>query len=167
MKLNKKGFTLIELLGVVLVLAILLGIAVVAVNKSIQRSKDKTFKVLLSSLEDGALQAYTECIVNGSRDFCQTHKLSSNPSTTQVITITLGDLVNNGYIDDFKNPYNTSETCDLTASYIKIGNKNNTEIGNQDDNQNTKLYDYLTSVSEDYGYKSCLICGSKRSDGCN
>ena len=159
--MNKKGFTLIELLGVIMVIAILLGIAVVAVNRTIQHSKDKTFNVLVSSLEDGVLQAYTECIVNGSRPFCQTHKLST--TTTR---ISLRELLDGGYVDSFKNPYNTSETCKLDESYVEISVGSVNTIEDSSIDTNTKLYDYLLDVNPKYVYKSCLVCGDKRSKGC-
>ncbi len=164
--MNKKGFTLIELLGVVAILAILLGIAVVAVNKTIKRSRDKTFNVLVSSLEDGTLQAYTECVINGGRSFCENHRLSSITSSNTT-KIKLRELVDGGYVDNFQNPYQSGTSCDLDASYVEIslGTIKTTEDSTID--TNTKLYDYLLGVNEYYKYKSCLVCGDKRSEGCN
>ena len=159
--MNKKGFTLIELLAVIMIVAILLIVAVVAVNSTIQRSKDKSFTILVNSFEDGALQAYTECLVKGDsdrlRNFCTNHKLTGSE------TFTLNDLTQNGFIEDFKNPYDSNTPCDPINSKITV-TLNSSPTTNY---EKTKLYDYLLGVNPNYTYKVCLICSDKRSEGCN
>ena len=49
-KLNKKGFTLIELLAVIIILGVLLLIAVPAVSRYIQESREDTYATNLSQL---------------------------------------------------------------------------------------------------------------------
>jgi len=159
--MNKKAFTLIELLGVIMILSILLIIAVVAVNKSIRKSKDKSFNILVNTLEDGTLQAYTECMINGDgvalQAFCNEHKLTGSEE------MKLGDLVENGFVEEFKNPYNSDVPCDPDNSKVTITLNSNPTT----DYEKTKLYNYLLNVNPNYTYKTCLICGEKRSEGCD
>ena len=51
-KLNKKGFTLIELLAVIIILGVLLLIAVPAVSRYIQESREDTYATNLSKFVD-------------------------------------------------------------------------------------------------------------------
>lgn len=67
-KLNNKGFTLIELLAVVVILAVVMGIAMTSVLSAMNKSRG-------GSLEDSALtiaqafnQKYTESLVDGIPD---------------------------------------------------------------------------------------------------
>jgi len=158
--MNKKAFTLIELLGVIMILSILLIIAVVAVNKSIRKSKDKSFDILVNTLEDGALQAYTECMVNGDsdsiHDFCSQHKLVGSEE------LKLGELIDKGFIEEFKNPYNSDIPCDPDNSKVTV----TLNLNPTTEYEKTKLYNYLLDVNPNYTYTTCLICGDVRSEGC-
>lgn len=53
-KLNKKGFTLIELLAVIVILAVVLGIAIPAVSQYITKSKKNGYKSDLLEFVDAA-----------------------------------------------------------------------------------------------------------------
>lgn len=44
-KLNRKGFTLVELLAVIVILAIVVGITLVTVLPTLQKSRDKAFQL--------------------------------------------------------------------------------------------------------------------------
>lgn len=49
-KLNRKGFTLVELLAVIVILAIVVGIALVTVLPTLDRSKEKSFEVAVDTI---------------------------------------------------------------------------------------------------------------------
>jgi len=93
-KLNNKGFTLIELLAVVVILAVVMGIATTSVLSAMNKSR-------AGSLEDSALviaqafnQKYTESLVDGVPN--------------RVYSDVLGDLNNDGTIDGYN--FQTSRT---------------------------------------------------------
>ena len=49
-KLNRKGFTLVELLAVIVILAIVVGIALVTVLPTLDKSKQKSFEVAVDTI---------------------------------------------------------------------------------------------------------------------
>lgn len=53
---NKKGFTLVELLAVIVILALVMGIAVVSIGGVLQSSREKTFRETAASLVNGVRQ---------------------------------------------------------------------------------------------------------------
>ena len=50
---NKKGFTLVELLAVIVILALIMGIAVVSIGGVLDSTKDSTYKETAASIIDG------------------------------------------------------------------------------------------------------------------
>ena len=50
--MNKKGFTLVELLATIVVLSIVTGIAIFALNNGFKSAKDKTELIFIKNLED-------------------------------------------------------------------------------------------------------------------
>lgn len=53
---NKKGFTLVELLAVIVILALIMGIAVVSIGGVLTTSREKTFRETAASLINGVRQ---------------------------------------------------------------------------------------------------------------
>lgn len=51
-KLNRKGFTLVELLAVIVILAIVVGIALVTVLPTLQQSREKAFQLTADTAAD-------------------------------------------------------------------------------------------------------------------
>ena len=51
--MNKKGFTLVELLAVIVILALIMGIAVVSIGGVLDSAKKNTFKETAASIIDG------------------------------------------------------------------------------------------------------------------
>lgn len=143
--MNKKAFTMIELLAVVLILGVVLAIAVTSYNGYLNTSRDKSFKLAINSLRDIVEEAYIDCSSNNpNNDFCLNHKRP----TTNSDKIYLYELINSGYSEKVKNPYDTNSECD-SNSYIEVS-----------------PVSFNNGVSE-YSYNVCLICGDKYSDGCN
>ena len=94
-KLNKKGFTLVELLAVIVVLAIILGIAatrvIATINKSRMESFDRAMDMVVSNAKTAAAQSLT-----GTIDVDDIKAATDNPGsftityddTNRILTIT-------------------------------------------------------------------------------
>lgn len=85
---NNKGFTLIELLAVLVVLAIIAGIGGYSIINIVNNTRENNYKLLISEIKDSVGLYYQECkYVNDNCIYDGDN-----------ISITLGDLVNNGYL---------------------------------------------------------------------
>lgn len=153
--MGKRGFTLVEMLAAIILLAILMGFATVSYSKALKRGREKSFDIAVNSFSDAVISAYTDCSANLSdNSFCTNHSLPNVGSTD---TIYLSELVRYQYIEQVKNPYNTNQNCD-DNSYVKVTRKN----VNVKNNNNS-----LDTEDIDIDLVTCLICGDKRSGGCN
>lgn len=65
-KLNKKGFTLVELLAVIVVLAIIMIIAIPAVMDSMNKAKNKSFKMYAQKMLTAAGTKYQSSVLTGT-----------------------------------------------------------------------------------------------------
>lgn len=139
--MNKKGFTLIELIAVVALLAIVMVIGVYAITSYMTRSREKSFVVLTNSFEDSVATLITDCIADpNASELCSRITIPSNGG--EYIYITLAPLIDYGYIENMKNPWNTSEKC-RDNSYV-----------------------IATRTSDDniaFDYQVCLQCGTHQS----
>jgi general secretion pathway protein G len=145
-KIKKEdAFTLVELLAVVLILGMLSSIAAVSYSKHLKTSRDKSFAIAEKTLITDFQNAYNNCLSNANNDFCSNHP---NLGYQDEI-ISLQELIDAGYSDKIKNPYNTDELCDSNLSYVKI------------------TINDTNSINKDISYTSCLICGNKESDSCS
>ncbi len=143
--MNKKGFTLIELIGVILLLAIVTSIGTVTLNSYLKSGREKSFKILVNSFEDAVLEAYTTCLADqNSSDFCTNNIIPDIAGEKRIVK--LNDLIDNYFIEEVKNPWKTSEKCS-GDSYVEA---------TRDDTD-----------SMSFSYKTCLICGTHQSEGCN
>ena len=131
--MNRKGFTLVELLAVIVVLAILIGIATPNVIGLLRKQKDKTTDIVLTNLNDAAVSYAKEQIsLNklhlSSCDFEikdeNTAKANLNQGKKCVKAYNIGVLKNNGTFEDKQN------SCDSTKGiYVyNYNNGNYTEI---------------------------------------
>ena len=142
--MKNKGFTLIEMLAVMAILAILMGVAVYALQGHLIKGRNKSFKIVVNTFEDGVLEAYTTCLAEpDSSDFCTNHPL---PDFNGTDTITLKELEDEQFIEPIKNPWKKDERCNPSSTVTVTRNDQN-------------------NISFDY--KTCLICGEHSSEGCN
>lgn len=127
-KINKKGFTLIELLVVIVILIVIMSIAIPSVTSSIERSKAKQKEQVI------------KLVVSSAELYYDSHKNSfqSNPITT--ITITIPNLIDNGYLTpaEAKDPFYEKRTVcgsvsiETNANGIKTFKFNeDTDCGNE------------------------------------
>ncbi len=136
--MNKKAFTLIELLSVIVLLAILVTFAFFTYTRYLKSSRRKVFEVDIKSIESAARNAINECHKGATNDFCTNFVI---PESGETVTIPFNDLVNNRYIDNFKNPYNKDVYCKGNDSYVLVTRKASTDT---------------SDVSFDYN--ACLVC---------
>ena len=121
MKKNNKGFTLVELIATIVILSIVLSIGAYSIIKIIDKSSEKEYKLLIENINSAAELYYQECKYGGITDDTITgcNDLGSG--------ITLGDLVENGYLTgnskDDNNEYtlvNPNDGISISACIVKI-----------------------------------------------
>lgn len=88
----KKGFTVVELLGVIVILSILLVITFTSVSLIIKDSKNSLYEAQLNSILDGAYDWSLK----------HTYILPQNKGDKEYISLL--QLQQNGYVDEFINP---------------------------------------------------------------
>ena len=148
---NKKAFTLVEIIAVIVIIGILSSIAIIAVTGYISKTK----KNVLISHENGMKTAgknMTSTYLSENK-YCAdaNNKNCPVPKDNSREIVTLGQLIEEGYEQELKNPYYREGTdekeryCYRDISIVQIKN-----IGNQN-----------------YEYKSCIICGNHIGVGCN
>lgn len=120
MKLNKKGYTLIELLAVIILIALIAVIVIPNVLSNIDKSKNASYNIMISSIETASKNYFVECEYG---DLSDTSKYGSYACsiTNNEIEATLGDLANTGF---------------LTGEYVKNGEAEEKIIYNPKNNQN-------------------------------
>ena len=127
---NKKGFTLVELLAVIVILALIMGIAVVSIGGVLQSSREKTYRETAASLLNGVRQQlYIEnqlaegyysvpstILEKGGKEssFGGTYNYSTETSTTCTGT-------GKTFIAGFCKTTSAPETCSATAkAYVRV-----------------------------------------------
>lgn len=128
--MNKKGFTFIEILAVIVLIALITVIAVPSIklaDKKIQTKNLQTKKDLIKIAAETYGDDNKEVLLYQSTS---TYTDPSNNISYPSITVTVGDLLNNGYLskdkdsktDDIKNPVTKAS---LLSSTVTIYYKNN------------------------------------------
>ena len=131
---KQRGFTLVEIIAVIIVIGIIAIIAVPSVIKYISDSTETTFLSYEHSMREAAKNHVVKCVSENDKNCLL-------PLQGEKKIIYLSDLVNSGYIDEFKDP-NSSGFCETEISYVEISNSGNT----------------------DFQYTACLYCGDYKSD---
>ena len=119
--MNKKGFTLVELIGVIVLLAAIALIAVPQITKTIDRSKEKTYRDQIDALLQASRRYVSEI----------------GPKNTNPFTITLQELMSNQLIEKGtkikkKNNEDVSSKIELEVTY----------------NESSKSYIYVCYIRE-------------------
>lgn len=104
-RLNNKGFTLVELLATLILLAIIVGIAGTSITMIIKNSKEKDYQLLVKEVKNAVELYYQEC------------KYVNNNCDNQ---ITLGYLVNNGYLKGNSTLENGTTTIENPNDNVNI-----------------------------------------------
>lgn len=109
----KKGFTLAELIGVIVVLSLICLITVPAVSNVLKENKNSLCKTQLKN------------VLMAANSYASENLTSMPVNDGETKTITIGDLIENGYIDGtIKNPVNKEpfdEEIEITIE--KVGKK--------------------------------------------
>lgn len=105
--MNKKGFTMVELLAVIVILGVLGTIGVVATNKYLVQSREKSYKIMSQTLYEATMN----CMAQGK---CAT------PTKTSVVTYRSAKLVELGYVDSMKNPRSSEKDCEGIVTVIDV-----------------------------------------------
>lgn len=106
--MNRKGFTLIELLAVIIVLALMAIIVIPDILDTLNQSKIQNYNFFITQVQ------------NASQDYAKDHNVLQNVTTSNAVTISLKDLINDNY---FKTPLKdprTNDTLDINNSTIAI-----------------------------------------------
>lgn len=106
---NKKGFTLIELLAVIVILAIIMVIATIEVNKIIKNSRYKANEINKRQIK----KAVRTCLID------KNNKVECN---------SVGRLIDNGYLDDFSDPFDKDNDNIDSSYFIDIKDEDNIAV---------------------------------------
>lgn len=133
---NKKGFTLIELLATITMMGILVSMAVVSMVKYIDKAKETVYKDYEETLKDAAASYY----LNNTG-------LLPRAGSSEKATVTATALIDQGYLDDMRDPKNDSLDCN-NASYVTV--TRNADV----------------DFNMDLEYRVCLVCSKYKSSSC-
>lgn len=134
--MNKKGFTMIELMATITLLGIMLTLAVVSVSKYLSKARNTVYR----DYEDTLKNATTNYFLNHTGLLPEINDANG----TKVLAKT---LINEGYLENMKDPKNNSLSCN-NNSYVIVTRK-----GNVGFNMNLE-------------YKVCLVCSKYKSSSC-
>lgn len=133
MKLNKRGFSLVELLGVMVILAILIGLATAAYARYRQKAKQQGYDTMAESASNAAAEYAMD-----------------NPGHSQV---TFETLYKEGYLSSLQDPGRKDKNC--TGNVTFTGKYNGDPGGLSTDGY------YVSVCCNNYNYIYELPKGTK------
>ena len=145
---NNKGFTLVELLAVIVVLAIVMGLAVVGITSVLDNTRKSAFAADAKSYLQGAhslVQAdEASVLLGGTATYAPSCAGAKGSTDSKTFSISKIPLDNGG-----KSPYGNKYDDSTTGSMIKV------ETKVEDDGKCTYTYSiYLTDGSYQVGTSS-------------
>ena len=146
--MNKKGFTLVEILVSIGLLALLGSVIAISLNKVFKDNNIKNYNEYVEKIKSSAM-----LYVNNTVDIIN----DLNDSSFKIITI--GNLIDNGYLkDNIINP-NTSEAVDKNEK-IKVSYDSDHEliVEYPYNNSETEAYLYTLNYSVMYGDTTDNLC---------
>ena len=145
---NKKGFTLVEILVSIGLLALLGSVIAISLNKVFKDNNIKNYNEYVEKIKSSAM-----LYVNNTVDIIN----DLNDSSFKIITI--GDLIDNGYLkDNIINP-NTGETVDKNEK-IKVSYDSDHEliVEYPYNDENKEKYLYTLNYTITYGDETKDLC---------
>ena len=115
--MKNKGFTLVELLGVIVVLAIIGGIATLAITNYIGNSKEKVYRNYVATLKT----TVEDYLID---DFAKNGNLLPNVEGSR--TFTLKELIDAKVIEELKDP--NGGTCNQTTTQVTVKRGVDTDV---------------------------------------
>lgn len=111
--MKSKGFTLIEVLGVIVILAVIITLVFPSVDKTINKSKNITYKSQINSM------------LNAAYDYTLENTKVLPETSKNISYVTLGELMSLGYLDNnLINPKTRKEfSYDLVVKISKVSNE--------------------------------------------
>ena len=135
--MNKRGFTLAELIGVIVVLSLICLITVPAIASVLKTNKKSLCETQLNN------------IIAAAKNYVSENILSMPVNDGESKTITIQDLIDNGYIEsDIQNPA-TKEAFDseIEITIKKDGKKLEVSFGS-DDEEEKAIYNLCIDEDE-------------------
>ena len=117
MKKNRKGFTLVELLGVIVVLAIIGGIATLSITNYIGNSKEKVYRNYVATLKT----TVEDYLID---DFAKNGNLLPKVGESRIFT--LEELIDAKVIEELKDP--NGGTCNPEETKVIVKRGEDTDI---------------------------------------
>lgn len=127
--MNRKGFTLIELLAVIILIAIIAVLIVPSALKSVEKSKEASYNILIKNILTAAELYYQECEYGDLKEESKygIYACKFDINNNNAINTSLGALANTGMLKvndlngyDKKIVINPKTDADISECTIKI-----------------------------------------------
>jgi len=169
--MNNKGFTLVELLAIIVIIAIVGGIAIANFTNIFTSVQDQVFETYEQSMIDASVQYIIDssnvpkmvgttqrpvkislAYLVGDSKKVNEFDCGTGPSTSSCQNVPKGIAP---YLDHFKNPESNDQCVNnsYVIAYVDPNASNNSD-GKKDNNRNIK-------------YNVCLKCSNYESKGCS